>query len=825
MVMDAALKGRYRGFFRRQVGREPYSYQLQVADRILAGRNLILRAPTGAGKTWAVLAPFLFSRQEVLDGPSRLIYALPLRTLAQGVYRQAREAAEKLGWPTEAITAETDGHTLETISPSVTLQTGEQPDDPFFDRGRIIVTTYDQVLSGLLDGPYGLSGRLHNINAAAVAGALVVFDEFHLMEPHKAFLTAVAGLRLFHGLCQSVWMTATATGPLEDQLRDALNAERIPSTQEEWDGMLAKLPSVSQVTRGLVVEQDPLTPEAVLRHHSGRSIVLLNTVGRAQEMYKALREEIDAREMGIPVMLLHSRFFKEDREEKESLLSALFGKDGKGPAILVATQVVEAGLDLTCEHLHTELCPLNSLAQRAGRCARFPNDSGTVHIYPLPDEDRSWLPYGSPSGEDSVLTKTRQLLATVNSQRLDPTVVAEWVEKVHREDDANRLVEGWHNRLTECLRRIELGAIQRQSVRVADLIRGDDEDSMRVIVSREEDLPEKPGLRQGLSLRRGQLTALLRGSQDEFGSYWDATGEQPLWLPLRSQDDLNRTYVVCLRPEVTAYDSDVGLRLGEAGKMESPDREETPRPGYRPLQRESWTDHARRVANEAKARLDREGTLLFDGLQNLYDLSPEAVREAAQACALLHDLGKLQDRWQRWAEAAQRSRDPAYQHAEPLAHTDYDPESSEDWERLRHLRAQGCVRPHHAPASAYYSGAFLAALLPSVPEDRRTHVASACAAAILGHHGGWLPQELNLGISGLHPEWEAAVKTAVPAIAAATVVRALQNRQDKRGTAQQLLDWTTGADSLQEWWPLVAYFSRTLRLADQRATAEGGCFE
>lgn len=118
----------------------------------------------------------------------------------------------------------------EAISPFVTLQTGEQPDDRFFDRGKIIVTTYDQLLSGLLDGPYGLSDRLHNINAAAVAGSLVVFDEFHLMEPQRAFLTAAACLYLFRDLCQSVWMTATATHPLEEVLRDALNTVSIPAT-------------------------------------------------------------------------------------------------------------------------------------------------------------------------------------------------------------------------------------------------------------------------------------------------------------------------------------------------------------------------------------------------------------------------------------------------------------------------------------------------------------------------------------------------------------------------------------------------------------------
>src|SRR5262249_24754162 len=160
----------------------------------------------------------------------KLIYALPLRTLAQGVYRQAREAAEKCGFYVEP---QLDARGRESPPPYVTLQTGEQPDDRFFDRGTIIVTTYDQVLSGLLDGPYGLSDRLHNINAAALVGALVVFDEFHLMEAQRAFLTAVAGVRLFEGLCQSVWMTATATTPLVDVLTEALGAVCVPKSDEE----------------------------------------------------------------------------------------------------------------------------------------------------------------------------------------------------------------------------------------------------------------------------------------------------------------------------------------------------------------------------------------------------------------------------------------------------------------------------------------------------------------------------------------------------------------------------------------------------------------
>ncbi|MGH7960977.1 MAG: CRISPR-associated helicase Cas3', partial [Candidatus Binatia bacterium] len=552
--MTGCDEDRYRSFFQQLTAHAPFDYQVQVARCLLEGKSIVLRAPTGAGKTWAVLAPFLFSGWH--RRPVRLIYALPLRTLAQGVYREAREAASRLGLPVEG---QEDARGYERVSPFVTLQTGEQPDDRFFDRGRIIVTTYDQLLSGLLDGPYGLSDRLHNVNAAAVAGALVVFDEFHLMEPHRAFLTAVACLHLFRDLCQSVWMTATATQPLEQVLTEGLQTVSVPAPGGETNALLDALPSVTQVTRRMVVEGEPLSADAVLRCHTGRSLVLLNTVGRAQAMYEELRKSLEEKGTNMPLLLLHSRFFKEDRHVKEEQLRSLFGKGATGPAILVATQVVEAGLDLSCEHLHTELCPMNALVQRAGRCARFAGEAGTVHVYALPSEERAWLPYGTPQGEHVTLSKTRELLARIGTDTLHPHRTAAWVQEVHGADDALALREGWGARLRKCVGLIEQNAILRAHARVADLIRGEETDSLRVIISEATRLPDSPGRREGVNLSRRSLSRLLRNGNQGVGWYWDGADEEP-WKPLQESADLNKTYVVCLQPAVAAYDRDVGLR-------------------------------------------------------------------------------------------------------------------------------------------------------------------------------------------------------------------------------------------------------------------------
>lgn len=814
--MGSFVESDYRSHFERLTKLQPFDYQIEVARLLFDGRNVLLRAPTGAGKTWAVLAPFLFDGWKAR--PTRLIYALPLRTLAQGVYHHAREVAKKFGNPIEP-TFDKNGH--EKIHPYVTLQTGEQPDDQFFDRGRIIVTTYDQVLSGLLDGPYGLSDRLHNINAAAIVGALVVFDEFHLMPAQKAFLTAVAGLHLFRDLCQSVWMTATATQPLGAVLREALDTAPVPATHEEAVRLHASLPSVRDVVRNLVVEDTPLTADTVLKFVEGRSIVLANTVGRAQDLYQAISGKVWRQGLKTPVLLLHSRFFKQDRQKKEADLQKLFGRDAERPAILVATQVIEAGIDISCDHLHTELCPMNSLVQRAGRCARFPNETGTVHVYPLPDDPRSWLPYGNLSGEDPALSRTRELLARVGSAVIDPKTTAEWVEEVHAANDAQAVRIGWASRMTECLDRIHRKAILRDNRSgVADLIRGDDTDSLRIIVVCKENRPETPAKREAISLTRWSLARHLDGVR-EIGWYWESSADEPSWKPLRSRDDLRLTYALCLRPEFARYTEDTGLIVGTPGNKESPPRVAPRRPGYAPLHEETWVHHARCVADEAARRMEREcpsGGFLAAGLSRKYGLGSAAIREATRACAILHDLGKLQAGWQRWAEAAMRAKRPSYVFEAPLAHTDFDPESVEDRKREREIKP---MRPSHAPASAFYSLALIANLLPAAPTDSRRQVASSCLAAILAHHGGWLPDRARLEIDEFTSQWQNVLHDAIVGDPAFIQLTRLSTQSDKHGPLANLLSTSTGPDAITEWWPFVSYLTRTLRLSDQRATAEG----
>src|SRR5205085_8618936 len=102
------------------------------------------------------------------------------------------------------------------------------------------------------------------------------------------------------------------------------------------------------------------------------------------------------------VQLLHARFIKTHREQKETTIRQQFKKNspeqGSSPRvkslIIVSTQTIEVGLDITCERLHTDLAPANAIVQRAGRCARYKDEEGDVSVYQFAETQKQpHLPY------------------------------------------------------------------------------------------------------------------------------------------------------------------------------------------------------------------------------------------------------------------------------------------------------------------------------------------------------------------------------------------------------------------------------------------------
>jgi CRISPR-associated endonuclease/helicase Cas3 len=98
-----------------------------------------------------------------------------------------------------------------------------------------------------------------------------------------------------------------------------------------------------------------------------RTLIICNTVDRAKTIHEAIANVTDCN-TGMDLILLHSRFRPQDRVRQQDRLKSILNTNAG--QIVVATQVVEAGVDLSAAILWTEVAPLPSIVQRLGRLNR-----------------------------------------------------------------------------------------------------------------------------------------------------------------------------------------------------------------------------------------------------------------------------------------------------------------------------------------------------------------------------------------------------------------------------------------------------------------------
>lgn len=346
--------------FQRATGWEPYDYQRELGARDRP--PAVIEVPTGSGKTMAALLPWLCDPQ----APRRLVYALPMRTLVEQTARLAHDALRRLGDDT----------------PVHVLMGGVDPADWRLDvdRRAVIIGTIDMLLSRALNRGYAESRF-----AWPVAFGLLnndcrwVFDEIQLMGPARATSAQLRGLRERLGVvgrCETVWMSATVD---HDALRtfdhphDADDVVRL-SAADRAGPLRRRLVAEKRVERLDLSVVPPRRAAAEIaeaihqRHQAGtRSIVVVNRVELAQQIYEAFAKRLQHVADPPTVALLHSRFRPPDRADR---MAEVLAEPPAAGTIVVATQVIEAGVDLSSALLATETAPFSSIVQRLGRCNR-----------------------------------------------------------------------------------------------------------------------------------------------------------------------------------------------------------------------------------------------------------------------------------------------------------------------------------------------------------------------------------------------------------------------------------------------------------------------
>jgi len=776
----------------------PYGrFQTEPAEHLLDGRNVILQAPTGSGKTKAALFPYLLARKEGMDFPRKLIYCVPMRVLARSFWDELRGDEQHKDI-------------------DLRLQTGEQQDDRRLE-GEITFATIDQILSSFLNIPYSLSMRQGNMNAGAVVSSYLVFDEFHLLDPSSTLPTTLEMLRMLKGITPFLLMTATFSKEMLNRLASLLDAEVVTVSDDE----LKSIPTQKNKDRRFYRIDTPLTAEEVLQHHHTRSIAICNTVERAQKLFEELSAQADP---GTEIILLHSRYLKEDRRRKEDEIRNLFGKTKEkgGSVILVATQVIEVGLDITCEVMHTEVAPASSILQRAGRCARFKDEKGEVYVYQVPADENGKQNYAPYLDEQAALSrKTWDVLPSFAGINMDFAAEQCLIDLVHAEADG-RMLDSLEQ--TRYVHRNQMeNAIDSQDLGCArQLIRNID--SVTVLLHPNPIEIEEPYELEGFSIYRGTLHGKLREWQDAglpnedipwtLMYPWEKDDEYTSlyeWLQVGASQDLNRSPIYVIHPLLAQYDSKLGFRFARGGSFQSPIQRQqnkgTAKERCVGHERESYEEHIRKMLNVYNDKLSGEMAYAAARLEKLMGLSAGSLQWAVLLAIALHDVGKMNRNWQRWAHEWQRLIGAVVGEEYMLAHTDYNP--ADPLHRSVESETSG-RRPPHAAEGAVAVLKILYHLVgaPEQPNDPRYKLMKSIFTAIVKHHS---PSANHYRSFDLHPASMQTLARVLRELNASQAIQWLEMRRDS-----QRIDNLVKPSDRHE---LMAYFLivRALRLSDQEA--------
>ncbi len=367
-----------------------------------------LTVPTGGGKTLASLAFALDHAQ--LHGHRRIIYAIPFTSI---IDQTASIFRNILG----------DEHVLEHHS--AIDEEKFDPRQPRESRDKlklamedwaapVVVTTNVQLFESLFAAKTSRARKLHNI-----AGSVIILDEAQTI-PRHLLAPAVRALDELARNYKCTIVLCTATQPALDKRNFppahpaglALEGRELAPDPE---GLTEKLQRVTIERVGEMSDADLVT----VLEETPQGLVIVNSRKHAFALFR------EAQAAGLEGLVhLTTRQYAAHRRE---ILADVRRRLCDGvPCRVIATSLVEAGVDVDFPKVWRAEAGLDSIAQAAGRCnreGRRPVEDSIVTVFSAPD-------YPPPSEIKGLIADTARMVGK-HEDLLSPEAIAAYFGEVY----------------------------------------------------------------------------------------------------------------------------------------------------------------------------------------------------------------------------------------------------------------------------------------------------------------------------------------------------------------------------------------------------------
>ncbi|MEM4641427.1 MAG: CRISPR-associated helicase Cas3' [Candidatus Pacearchaeota archaeon] len=425
-------------------------------------KNLILIAPTGSGKTEFAL---LWAKNR----NKKLIYTLPLRVALNDLYWRFGEGKEYFYKHNLGILHSTSFiEYLKECEEGDEISIEEMINSSKLFSTPILLTTPDQVFLSSLKY-YGFDKLISVYPLSAI-----VIDEIQAYNPEMAAVI-IKTLEIIKRLKGNI-LIITATFPpyFEEFFSDfkRISLEQLIQTnqirRDEVKNYVRKRHKIKIIPVSLFEYKKDKDNKIVLKLKEGfkdikniinqnedkNIMIVVNNVGKAIELFKQLEKEY--KEKNKKLYLLHSRLIEKVKAERiEKIKEKLYEEKG---LILVATQVVEASVDVDFDILITEISPIESQIQRWGRIWRnrdidYKDGGPNVYVFTNIDQGTKAI------YDENVISKTIEILKDYENKVLEYKDEKGLIDKVYE----GELLEYYKDKIKENLEWLKYYSAEKRS--------------------------------------------------------------------------------------------------------------------------------------------------------------------------------------------------------------------------------------------------------------------------------------------------------------------------------------------------------------------------
>lgn len=394
----------------------------------LIGEIRTLTAPTGSAKTLSLLN-LGFKIREILKKKmninTKIIYCLPFITITEQVAQVIKDVMGLTNTKTQSEEL-TVHHHLAPIywnkleNPDEIQRIKKSERDLFFTklwRSDVIITTFVRFWESVLSCKKSEVLRFHRM-----ANSIIIFDEMQAI-PTQYWDVIYQALKNLSSNYNCTIINATATQPLiipPEKKKDLIDTN--PKAIE----IFAKLNRYDLIYHQNWIDIDEFITTIIannlLKQPAKDVMIVLNTKRVATYLCEILFSLVTEKELPYKVYFLSRNVLSNDRKDTlEILQKHLQDKESKKKCLLICTQLIEAGVDISFEEVYRDIAPLSSIIQVAGRCNRGMEleEKGIIHIFNLMETKNTKIYEYSQIYDCIELRKTRELLAKEEKMEKD----------------------------------------------------------------------------------------------------------------------------------------------------------------------------------------------------------------------------------------------------------------------------------------------------------------------------------------------------------------------------------------------------------------------